>query len=439
MAEHLSIIEYPLIILFIVTGAIFLISTNDLISIFLAIELQSYGLYLLSTIYRNSELSTTGGLIYFLLGGLSSCFILLGTSLLYINSGTTNLDGIYILNSIGDISNNIWYKPFYINFAFVVFSIGFLFKVSAAPFHFWSPDVYDSIPTIVTTFVAIIAKLSIFIFLLEIVYYTSNISQQSINWTSGLLVSSLLSLIIGTVVGLSQFRIKRLFAYSTISHVGFILLALSISTVESTQAFVFYLIQYSLSNLNAFIILVTIGFSLYFYYNNSKEHKELLDKNNSPIQLINQLKGYFFINPLLALSLAITIFSFAGIPPLVGFFAKQMVLSAAIDQGYIFLSLVAILTSVIGGVYYLNIIKEMFFYSPDYKLNEEIKNNTINGQIINRNNKILNVEFNYTNVVMSSSVAITISTITLVVLLFMFMNKEWLSLGTILVQSLFSY
>lgn len=146
-------------------------------------------------------------------------------------------------------------------------------------------DVYDSIPTIVTTFVAIIAKLSIFIFLLEIVYYTTNIvgiTEQSINWTSGLLISSLLSLIIGTVVGLSQFRIKRLFAYSTISHVGFILLALSISTVESTQAFVFYLIQYSLSNLNAFIILVTIGFSLYFYYNNDKEHKDLLDKNNSP-------------------------------------------------------------------------------------------------------------------------------------------------------------
>ena len=107
MGEHLRIAEYPLIILFIITGAIFLISTNDLISIFLAIELQSYGLYLLSTIYRNSELSTTGGLIYFLLGGLSSCFILLGTSLLYINSGTTNLDGIYILNSIGDVYNNI--------------------------------------------------------------------------------------------------------------------------------------------------------------------------------------------------------------------------------------------------------------------------------------------------------------------------------------------
>ena len=239
-----------------------------------------------------------------------------------------------------------------------------------------------------------------------------------------LLLSSLLSLLIGTIVGLSQSRIKRLFAYSTISHVGFILLALSITTIESIQAFIFYLMQYSISNLNAFIILITIGFSLYYHISDNKEHKELLDKNNSPIQLISQLIGYFYINPVLSLSLAITIFSFAGIPPLVGFFAKQMVLSAAIDQGYIFLSLVAILTSVIGGVYYLNIIKEMFFYSPDYKLNEEIKNNTINGQIINRNNKILNVEFNYTNVVMSSSVAITISTITLVVLLFMFMNKE---------------
>ena len=233
--------------------------------------------------------------MYFLLGGLSSCFILLGTSLLYANSGTTNLDGIYILNSIGDISNNIWYKPFYINFAFVVFSIGFLFKVSAAPFHFWSPDVYDSIPTIVTTFVAIIAKLSIFIFLLEIVYYTSNISQQSISWTSGLLISSLLSLIIGTVVGLSQFRIKRLFAYSTISHVGFILLALSITSIESIQAFVFYLMQYSISNLNAFIILVTIGFTYYFYVTDNKEHKELLDKNNSPVQLISQLINIYNI------------------------------------------------------------------------------------------------------------------------------------------------
>ena len=441
MGEHLKIIEYPLILLFIISGAVFLMSTNDLVSIFLSIELQSYGLYLLSTIYRNSELSTTGGLIYFLLGGLSSCFILLGTSLLYANSGTTNMDGLYIITSISDINDNInyWYKPYYINFSLLIFSVGFLFKVSAAPFHFWSPDVYDAIPTIVTTFVAIIAKISIFIFLLELVYYTSNYFFD-FNWTFSLLISSLLSLIVGTVVGLTQFRIKRLFAYSTISHVGFILLALSISSIESTQAFIFYLMQYSISNLNVFIILVTIGFSLYYYVTDNKEHKELLDKNNSPIQLISQLKGYFYINPFLSLSLAITIFSFVGIPPLVGFFAKQMVLSAALDNGYIFLSLVAILTSVIGAVYYLNIIKEIFFYSPQYKVNPLLKDLNINGSIYNKDNVLIkSITFKYNNIVMSSPMAITISIITLVILLFIFMNKEWLSMGTILVQVLFNY
>jgi NADH-ubiquinone oxidoreductase chain 2 len=445
MGEHLKIIEYPLILLFVISGAVFLMSTSDLVSIFLAIELQSYGLYLLSTIYRNSELSTTGGLIYFLLGGLSSCFILLGTSLLYANSGTTSMDGLYIISSISDINNNIvsWYKPYYINFSLLILSVGFLFKISAAPFHFWSPDVYDAIPTIVTTFVAIIAKISIFIFFLELVYYTSNyfFEGQALSWTFGLLISSLLSLIIGTVVGLTQFRIKRLFAYSTISHLGFILLALSISSIESTQAFIFYLIQYSISNLNAFIILVAIGFSLFsLKETNEKLDKELLDKSNSPIQLISQLRGYFYINPLLSLSLTITIFSFVGIPPLVGFFAKQMVLSAALDNGYIFISLIAILTSVIGAVYYLNIIKEIFFFSPEYVVNPLFKDLILNGNIFNRKDKVIkNVTFNYKNISISSPMAITISIITLIILLFIFMNKEWLSMGAILVQILFNY
>jgi NADH-ubiquinone oxidoreductase chain 2 len=235
-------------------------------------------------------------------------------------------------------------------------------------------------------------------------------------------------LIIGTVVGLTQFRIKRLFAYSTISHIGFILLALSISSIESTQAFIFYLIQYSVSNLNAFIILVTIGFSLYSFVCDdgaSSEYKDLLDKNNSPVQLISQLKGYFYINPLLSLSLAITIFSFAGIPPLVGFFAKQMVLSAALDNGYIFLSLIAIFTSVIGAVYYLNIIKEIFFFLPKYVINPNIKDINFEGNIYNKNNVLIkSIKFNYQNITISSPMAITISIITLIILLFIFMNKE---------------
>ena len=448
MGEQFKIIEYPLILLFIITGAVFLVSTSDLVSIFLSIELQSYGLYLLSTLYRNSELATRGGLTYFLLGGLSSCFILLGTSLLYANSGTTNLDGVYVITSLSDIgdatsnnANNIlyWYKSHYINFSLLILSVGFLFKVSAAPFHFWSPDVYDAIPTIVTTFVAIVAKISIFIFFLELVHYTSNsLFAFQFSWTSSLLVSSLFSLIIGTVVGLTQFRIKRLFAYSTISHVGFILLALSINSIESIQAFIFYLMQYSISNLNAFIILISIGYSLYYFVNKSEEYKQLLDKKNSPIQLISQLKGYFYINPFLALSLTITILSFVGIPPLIGFFAKQMVLSAALDSGYIFLTLVAILTSVISAVYYLNIIKEVFFYEPVYKINSAFKDIDFHGNIIKNNILIEKLTFKLNNITLSSSLTITISLLTLIILLFIFVPQEWLSMANILALILFN-
>lgn len=440
MADQFKIIEYPLILLFIITGACFLISTNDLVSIFLSIELQSYGLYLLSTIYRNSELSTTGGLIYFLIGGLGSCFILLGTALLYANSGTSSLDAIYVINNISDINSiNSWYKPYYINFSLLIFSLGFLVKIGAAPFHFWSPDVYDAIPTVVTVFVAIIAKISIFMLLLQLVYYTNN-SFFEINWTFSLVISSFLSLLVGTIVGLTQFRIKRLFAYSTISHVGFILLALAVSSVESIQAFIFYIIQYSISNLNMFIILIAIGYSFALYVNQDKEADKLIDKNNSPIQLVSQLRGFFYINPFLAISLAISIFSFVGIPPLIGFFGKLMVLSSALDKGYYFIVLVAVLTSVVGGVYYLNIVKETFFYTPNQVYTNILgtPQDTIGFIKDKQGNKVQEVLVgDKPMVTLGSPIAFTISTITLVILLFIFINNEWLSMGTILVQMLF--
>jgi len=207
--------------------------------------------------------------------------------------------------------------------------------------------------------------------------------------------------------------------------VGFILLALSIASVESIQAFIFYIIQYSISNLNIFLILLSIGFSLYYYITDNKDHLVLLDRNNSPIQLINQLRGFFYLNPFLSLSLAITIFSFAGIPPLIGFFAKQMVLSAALDSGYVFLALVGILTSVIGAVYYLNIVKEVFFYSPEYKVNPVLENATIKGNIIGSNGLVeKSVDFNYKNISISSPMSISISIITLMIILFIFINKE---------------
>ena len=437
------ILEYPLILLFTITGSIFLISTSDLVSLFISIELQSYGLYLLCTLYRNSELSTSAGLTYFLLGGLSSCFILLATSLLYATSGITNLDAFYVITSLSNIANDynniigIW-KSFEINISLVIMSVGFLFKIGAAPFHFWSPDVYDAIPTIITTFVAIIAKISILIFFFKLVHYTSNcLDTYKFKWTFSLLLSSTFSLIIGTILGLTQFRIKRLFAYSTISHIGFVLLALSINSLESVQSFIFYLMQYSISNLNAFILLIAIGFSLYPYiikeeFAYKQQYLNLWDKYNSPIQLISQIKGYFYINPLLALSLAITLFSLVGIPPLIGFFAKQMVLSAALDKGYVAITLVAIVTSVISAVYYLNVIKIIFFFKPEYELAYE----KINFLIIKE--KYVIYTFKAHNITLSSFLTISISNLTLVLLLFIFTPQEFLALTNILALGMFN-
>jgi NADH-ubiquinone oxidoreductase chain 2 len=191
------------------------------------------------------------------------------------------------------------------------------------------------------------------------------------------------------VGGLVQFRIKKLLAYSSISNVGFLLLALSINSVESIQAFILYLSQYMLTNINIFFIIILIGHHCtwakleggFQYWSQDNKNvtpnvgnglnSNLLDREHSPLQLISQLKGYFYHNPVLALSFAISIFSLAGIPPLLGFFAKQLVLSAALNNGYVFLSLIGILTSVIGGVYYLMLIKAMFFDKSDESSNED--------------------------------------------------------------------
>lgn len=413
-AEQFTIIEYTLIIIFTVTGAVLLLSSGDLGSIYLCIELQSFSLYIISSIHRNSESSTGSALTYFLLGGLSSCFILLGIALIYANSGLTNLDSIYSIISDSEtyLNYSTWYVHSYVLYSLLLISVGFLFKIAAAPFHWWSPDVYDGVPTIVTTFIAIMGKIAILILLLELVHYTSSLihsTTQTYTWTIGLSISCLLSLIIGTVLGLTQTRIKRLLAYSTISHIGFILLALIVHTIESYQAFFFYLIQYILTNLNAFMIVIAIGYTLYLYYTNVSEYNNLPERNNSPIQLISQLKGYFAINPVLALCFVITMFSFIGLPPLVGFFAKQMVLTTALDNNKIILVLISVFTSVIGAVYYLTVIKTIYFEKSDY----------IKPSIYVENS-------------LSNAYSITLSIINLLVLLFILIPNEILNLCNLL-------
>ena len=379
-------IDYSIIVLFSTLGSSLLVSSFDLISIYLSIELQSFGLYILSTLYRNSENSTNAGLKYFLLGGFSSCIILLGFGIIYSYTGTTQLESIYLLLSavaspaLADLLTPAIDIDYIIQgtlLGIVLVIIGLLFKIAAAPLHNWSPDVYDETPTIVTIWLTIMPKISILILLLEIYTLVSiaciwQVDLTSINSIFALsvafghvshaiviknilLISSILSLIIGTVVGLAQIKIKRLLAYSTISHIGFMLLAIAINTEQSIDSFLFYLIQYIITNLNIFFILLAISYtSLWQMPKNliNLKNLELID-----IKYIKDLQGLFNMNPLLSLTFSISLFSMAGIPPLIGFFSKQFVLYSAIDQGYYLLSIIAIIVSVISASYYLKIIK----------------------------------------------------------------------------------
>ena len=372
--------NYSIIVLFSSLGASLLISSYDLVSMYLSLELQSFSLYVLSTLYRESELSTSAGLKYFLLGGLSSCIILLGAGLIYSFTGLTNFESIYSLISGSEINNII--QGFYLGLIFIF--VGFLFKIAAAPLHNWSPDVYDDTPTIVTIWLTIIPKISILLLLLELytqigfideinsfniplIDITDNLKSSIKNL---LLISSLLSLIIGSIVGLAQTRIKRLLAYSTISHIGFILLALAINTEQSIDSFLFYIIQYSITNLNIFLIIIALSYVIngstsQFNINNNND---INIKNFKDIRYISELKGQFFVNPLITLSFSICLFSMAGIPPLIGFFSKQFVLYSAVQSGYNFISFVAIFVSVISAYYYLKIIKVIHLETNEIKI-----------------------------------------------------------------------
>jgi len=401
--------EYSLIALFSILGGSFLLSSGDLLSMYLSIELQSFGLYILATIYRDSGSATSAGLKYFLLGGLSSCLILLGAALVYNFTGLTNFESIYSLISVlsmtseaaVEFSNLLPSSPSLtgdwsgsealelvgnlsfsdnisqgLSLGLIFIIIGFLFKIAGAPFHNWAPDVYDESPTNVTIWLTVMPKISIILFLLELEMgiaihlvqplilsgslFSANIfdSYLQVNVINGgyvlkniFLLSSLLSLIIGTVVGLAQIRIKRLLAYSTVSHIGFLLLALAINTEQSTESLIFYLIQYTITNLNTFFILLAFGYII-----NSTISSSYI---NSDIKFILDLKGQFVSNPVLSLSLAVCLFSMAGIPPLIGFFGKQSILSSAIGSGYFFMAFVAIVVSVISASYYLKIIREL--------------------------------------------------------------------------------
>src|SRR5882757_8263711 len=409
--------EYSLIVMFSTLGASLLLSCADLVSMYLSIELQSFGVYILSTLYRDSESATSAGLKYFLLGGLSSCIILLGSALIYSYTGLTNFESIYSLVSVS-YSNQIIHG---LTLGFILIFIGLLFKIAAAPLHNWAPDVYDDSPTIVTIWLTIMPKISIIILLLELlksINILSDLLSENIIYVlkNLLLISSLLSLIIGTVVGLAQTKIKRLLAYSTISHIGFILLALAINTEQSTESLIFYIIQYSFTNLNVFLIIIALGYLTHI----NKFINGNFYGSNTDIRFISDLKGQFFLNPILSISLTICLFSMAGVPPLIGFFSKQFVLYSALQSGYYFMSIVAILVSVISASYYLKIIRVL-----------HTEENITTDKITNSN------ETN--NSVLSNLHSFLISILTLSILLFVLKPSIILNSTQLLSLTLFNF
>jgi NADH-ubiquinone oxidoreductase chain 2 len=420
--NYKNTIEYSLIIIFSTLGASLLISSSNLISMYLSIELQSFALYILPTLYKESELATKSGLKYFLLGSLASCFILLGSGLIYTYTGLTNLESIYNFISVTDSLNSNISQG--LALGFILIFVGYLLKVAAAPLHNWAPDVYDESPTIVTIWLTIMPKISILIFILEI--FTQITSVNPVIESLGLntikyllLISSLFSLIIGTVVGLTQIKIKRLLAYSTISHIGFILLALAINSVQSIDSFIFYILQYTLTNLNTFLIIIAIGYII--------NNKILINKGSEKdINLISELKGLFFYNPILSISLTICLLSMAGTPPFLGFFSKQFVLYSAIESGYYFMSIAGILVSIISASYYLRIIRILHTESS-------VSDKQASPLLFNKSN---NVSEN-TKVEISNIHSLIISILTLLILFFILKPSILLKSTQLLSLSIF--
>jgi NADH-ubiquinone oxidoreductase chain 2 len=435
-------IKYSIIVLISTLGSLLLVSSSNLITLYLSLELQSFGVYILASLYRHSELAISAGLKYFLLGSLASCIILLGCGLIYTFTGLTNLESIYSMISIIDNNNNILLG---FSLGLILIFIGLLFKIAAAPLHNWAPDVYADSATIITTWLTIIPKISILLILFEIQTHINlieniniilelnplnNIINNNYLWSKNLLlISSLLSLLIGTILGLAQSKLKRLLAYSTISHIGFILLALAINSEQSIEALIFYIIQYTITNLNTFLIIILFGYIIKNSFRDLIQSIMVEDETGTEndINYISELKGQFFLNPVLSISLIICLFSMAGIPPLIGFFSKQFVLYSAIQNGYYFMSIIAIIVSIISASYYLKLIKIIF--------TEEINTSEYSDKEI----KIINNLNSNSEIEISSTNSFIISTLTLSILFFVLKPSILLNSTTILSLSLFNF
>lgn len=343
--ESIYYYEYFLIILLSLLGLIVLVSSYDLISMYLAIELQSLCFYILATFKQYSNFSTEAGIKYFILGAFSSGILLFGCSLIYGFTGLTDFYSLQLLFQNSFLPLNIL-NGFIIGILFIL--VGLFFKLGAAPFHMWVPDVYEGSPTIITAFFAIIPKIVIISLLIRFSLTLLNYSLYYFN--NLLLLCSFLSLIIGSLSALYQIKLKRLLAYSGISHVGFLIIGLSIMSLESFYSLLFYILIYMILSLNIFSILLSIR----------------KWSNNLKIKKINEVIYLLKSNYLLAIILCITLFSMAGIPPLIGFYSKFYIFMVGLYSYFYLIVIGAAIISVISAMYYIKLIKLMFFKQFSY-------------------------------------------------------------------------
>ena len=325
-------IEYPILVICAVLGMMVMISSNDLIVFYIGLELQSLSLYVLSSFNRDEVKSSEAGLKYFVLSALSSGLLLYGCSLIYGFSGSTNFE---------IIANNLVSDQYVLTFGIVFILVGLAFKISAVPFHMWAPDVYEGSPTSVTLFFTIVPKIAALTVFIRFLYVPFiNLIDQ---WQMILIFLSIASMVFGAVAAIGQKNIKRLIAYSSISHIGYALAGLTTGTNEGIQSSVIYITIYFVMNLGLFSCLL------------------MLKRNDQYYETLDDLSGLSKNHPLLSLSLLVILFSLAGIPPLAGFFAKFYVFMAVIEQSMYFLAIVGLLSTVIAAFYYLRIIKIIYF------------------------------------------------------------------------------
>ena len=344
--------EYPVIMLIAILGMFFMVSSNDLILFYLGLELQSLSLYILASIDRDNLRSSEAGIKYFVLSALSSGLLLYGCCLLYGFTGSTNFQ--VISNNVGDINIGTI-------FAMIFILVGLAFKVSAVPFHMWTPDVYEGSPTSVTSFFAIVPKIAGIAVFIRFMYSPfQNILDQ---WQYILVFISIASMILGAVAAINQKNIKRLIAYSSISHMGYAIAGISTGTESGFKSTMIYILIYSVMN---------IGFFAFVF---------LMKRSGKYVEEINELSGISKNHPLAALSLLIVLFSLAGIPPLAGFFAKFYIFMSVIEIGMYTLAIIGLITTVVSAFYYIRIVKVMYFDNPK-KPFESFKDYGIYGSLI---------------------------------------------------------